>query len=412
MNNMTLRILLLALLCTGNSVTSPLRASEVDEDETQYEPILVPIIGGSTDIGALFGVQAAVAKLAPGYDPYQWKGVYTVAMSIKDGPSSIELPIHYYALDFDIPGLAGGRLRLLPRAEFRRVVNAGYYGLGNDSAWRVPATIVDERTAFRRNQFIFMMAKARLNARIALPHNFGVMAGAEFRYVMPEIYEGSKLAEDAEGGDPNGDSLVVGTEYHPLLNLMLGIDFDNRDHEANPSRGMYHQLYVRGFPGPLLGMDFPYGTLTLHARFFAPLIGEYLVLATRLRSDLFFGEVPFHELNLGTIRGIPARRYHGHIKLLGNVELRSTFLRFGFKKQRFGVGAAVFFDTGRVFADYEPNPEMDGDWYAFRFGVGGGTRFIWGETRVASIDIAYSPVKAEMNPDLPVGIYLHLGHLF
>ncbi len=408
-------LILFILSCATHAGSAFAREDEhppKEEKGKRYEPILLPLFGGSTDYGVMVGAQAAVARLEPGYKPYRWKSDFTVAMSIKEGPDKIEIPMHFYAVTFNFPGLAGGRLRLSPRAEFRRVSNTGYYGLGNDSPFEIPQEIVSDVAVFRRNQFIYMMAKARLDFRIKLVSGFSLLAGADFRYVMPDIYEDSKLAEDVDTLDSDGDKLILGMDDHALIGLTLGVDFDNRDSEANPSCGMYHQLYVHGYPGAVFGMDYPFGSATLHARLFVPLVSEYLVLAMRLRSDLYFGEAPFYDLDLGMIRGIPSRRFHGRIKLLGNVEFRSTFFRFALNKQRFGFGAAAFFDSGRVFADYKRNPELDGTSFDVKWGVGGGIRIVWGETRVARVDVAFSPVKAEMNPDFPVGIYFHLGHFF
>ncbi len=389
---------------------------EEEEEDTpdpdRLEPLILPIIGGSTDIGALLGATGSIAKLGKGHDPYQWKGGFIAATSIKDGPDTVEFPVNYYALSFDIPGLAGGGLRLFPRGQFIRVVNAGYFGFGNASTITDPPENSSNVTAFRRNQYKKLITKVRLNAWITLPHDFYVLTGASFRYVIPEAYENSKLQEDARSEDSKGAPIIQGTSDHFLVGITLGIVYDSRDHEANPKKGMFHELSFRASPGPVTGTDFPYGASSLHLRFFFPLINEYLVLGLRLRSRFYFGTIPFHDLQLGNIRGVPRGRYHGRIRILGNVEFRSIFYRFSFLKHNFGLGAAAFFDSGRVFADYQYNPELDGIGLGLKYGVGGGIRFTWGETRVARFDIAYSPDKAALTPDQPVGIYLHIGHFF
>jgi hypothetical protein len=175
---------------------------------------------------------------------------------------------------------------------------------------------------------------------------------------------------------------------------------------------MYYRLLGWYSPGAALGSRYHFGSTTLDTRSFVPLAGEYLVMALRLRGDAFFGEVPFHELDQGLIRGIPSRRYHGKIKVLGSVEFRSTFYRFHVFKQHLGFGAVAFFDTGRVWADYRSQPELDGRDLGLKYGVGGGLRALWGETRVVRTDIAYSPVKDEISPDQPVSIYVRMNHFF
>lgn len=381
-----------------------------DEEETKegYEPLVLPIFGGSTDIGVMLGATAAVAHLKPGFYPYEWKGSFTVALSLKDGPDTVELPVHYYAVGFDVPGLAGGLLRLFPRVEVRRIVNAGYFGLGNASEVEAAAS----ELPFRRYQYSITWVKLRLNSQIAMGGGFHLWLGASWRYQMPEIYEGSVLEEDAEKTDAEGDPYVRGTEDQQYTEGEIGIVYDSRNHEANPTRGMYHQFKLWAVPGKITGSDLSWSGISLTTRFFVPFAGEYLFLALRLHGSAQFGAVPFTDMSLADLRGVPARRFYGKAQVYGNFELRSFFYRFTVLKQRVGLGLAAFLDTGRVFADLAENPELDGTDIGLKWGAGGGLRIQWGETRIIRADVAYSPLKAELDPDMPVALYLMMDHFF
>jgi Omp85 superfamily domain len=389
---------------------------EEEENEEQctecYEPLILPIIGGSNDIGFMFGASAVVARLKPNYSPYQWKGDFVAALSINEGPDTVEAPVHYYAIGFDIPGLLGDRLRIYPRIMFRRTVNAGYYGMGNASTSDEGDSEVEGADSFRANQYLIMFATARLNARITLDHDFYLMVRGSVRYVMPEVYKGSKLAEDVNATNTSGDPVVYGTDYHSAVGLGAGLVYDTRNEETNPIQGVLTELNLSVFPGKLLGLDYPFSSLSLNTRFYVPIAGEYLYLALRLRGDTCFGNPPFYHLDLGLIRGIPARRFHGMVKLLGNLEIRSFFTRFVVLNQHFGLGAALFLDSGRVFADYQYDPEVDGSGAGIKWGAGGGIRIQWGKTRIVRFDVAYSPTMAEMSPDVPIGYYLRMNHFF
>ena len=76
-----------------------------------------------------------------------------------------------------------------------------------------------------------------------------------------------------------------------------------------------------------------------------------MVLATRVVADFLIGNAPFYELSryddtsaIGGsrgVRGVPAQRYHGKIKLIANAELRSELLELRVlgAKRRFGLVA-------------------------------------------------------------------------
>jgi hypothetical protein len=403
----------------GDFVAYPKKESQPKAKEKEapnpnrYEPFGAPILAGNVDVGFLFGASAGVAKFQKGYTPYRWQGSLSAATSIKKGFDSVVLPVNFGIVAFDIPGLAKGRLRLLPKVEFWRIINAGYYGYGNGSTADEPRPGSTPKEDYYRNQYGMMFVKGRLNARIGLVHKLYILTGASFRYAMPTVYEGSALEEDSFKDDVDGKPLISGTSDQAIVGLHLGLGFDSRDNAINPLRGMFHELVVSLSPGRPDEVHFPlFGSLTLKTRFYVPLAGEYLVLALRLRGDLFFGTAPFHQLDLGAIRGVPLRRYHGLIHLLGNVEFRSVFYRFSFNKLKFGLGAAAFVDGGRVWADYRTCSVLDGTGFGLKYGVGGGLRFLIGEQQLIRFDVAYSPDMVDLNSNIPVGIYVAFGQFF
>ena len=109
-------------------------AQEGDFLTPRYEPAGFPIIGGDSDIGFEFGAAATLSRFGDGIVPYRWNMDLVVAASLKGVPGGAEVAQQSYLWDIDIPGLAGGRLRLNPYADFRRTVNQdGTSGLGNAS---------------------------------------------------------------------------------------------------------------------------------------------------------------------------------------------------------------------------------------------------------------------------------------
>ena len=132
---------------------------------------------------------------------------------------------------------------------------------------------------------------------------------------------------------------------------------------------------------------------------FVPLVTS-LTLAVRLAGQILFGDVPFYELArfddsyaLGGpygVRGIPAGRFAGKVKLLGNLELRDELLTFHALGKPLLLGAVAFADGGRLWTDFGPHPELDGTGLGLHFGLGGGLRLQSGSAFVLRVDVAWS----------------------
>ena len=129
------------------------------------------------------------------------------------------------------------------------------------------------------------------------------------------------------------------------------------------------------------------------------------------------GSPPFYELaRFGDtdaigggngVRGVPAQRYYGKVKVLGNFELRATPLAFRLWSKPFNLGVAVFVDAGRVWTELgSAHPELDGTGLGIKYGIGGGLRLQQGRTFLVRLDIAWSP-----DAD-PIGAYFGTGHVF
>ena len=147
-----------------------------------------------------------------------------------------------------------------------------------------------------------------------------------------------------------------------------------------------------------------------------PLFSKRVTLALRLVGDVLFGDVPFYELSRAVdtyavggsngVRGVPAQRYRGKVKVIGNMELRVRLFDIRPFGKLFTVGAAGFLDGGRVWADTRPHPELDGSTLNLKYGIGGGLRLMSGTAFVLRADVAWSPDAT------PVGGYVIAGECF
>ena len=199
--------------------------------------------------------------------------------------------------------------------------------------------------------------------------------------------------------------------------------YDTRDSEFVTQRGVFYQVGA----GATVGSSdrVAYGEASAVLAHYAPLGGPFL-FASRFVLSFEFGRVPFYDLAQGGVfepqyliggetgvRGVPQGRYAGKVKVLSNLEVRSTpFPRFTLLGQQFRIGTTTFFDAGRVWSEYATISPADGRTFGLKFGVGGGLFLQWGEAAIFRVEAAYSPDAVSENPALPLGIYVSDGLMF
>lgn len=378
-----------------------------------------PILGGNTDIGFQIGVAATITRVSPRYLPYRWKIDGLVSASIKGGPRGTEVVQQSHDMRLDMPRAVYGKLRIMPGVFFERTVNAGYFGIGN--ATRAVAN--PDGSVGSRYQYVHREVRARVNLRQTLSGPHSLMYGLALRNVSPSTYAGSRLDLDSRRIDEDGDPYVRGLQALNIGILSGGFIYDTRDNEITPHKGSFDQYALRigGATPTRAGVYF--GGANVLLRRYVPLGGPF-VLAGRIFIDAMAGEVPFYDLSQGGafipidlpgggqgVRGVPNGRYSGLVKMVGNVELRVTHLRFRLFGDDFRVGNNLFFDTGRVFTKYAPDPR-DGKGLGLKYGLGVGVFVVWGTAAVFRVEFAYSPDAVAANPNFPIGIYAADGQMF
>lgn len=412
----------------AGTASVPEEAASDGKDPRRIEFGILPALNYDSDRGFGFGAIGTVVSFAPGHRPFQWRLEFLLYATAKSSPDGgTELAYHDDYVTLDVPGLMQDRLRLKTQVGFRRFSTASYYGLGSAST--------DDVELDRYYQYDRIYPFGLGSARFALwdgstgdrTRRLEAFAGLGFWYNVMNLYEGSLLEQQAELAEldtPDGralNALLDGTDDHALLMLIGGLLYDTRNHEFTPSRGTFSELSVRTSPG--VDADLRFVGVSLITSWFRSLRGETLVLAARGIGDALFGSVPVYELSeMGsfnrdsgpgggsTVRGVAGQRFHGKLKVVGNLELRAQLLPFQIAGQRFNLGAIAFVDAGRVWADYgrvEINGEaLDGDLTDIAVGVGAGLRVRWGETFIVRVDPAYSPTEGTF------GLYINVNHIF
>ncbi|HEY3666653.1 MAG TPA: BamA/TamA family outer membrane protein, partial [Polyangiaceae bacterium] len=299
------------------------------------------------------------------------------------------------------------RLELRPSYTWERVE---YFGMGNASS------VAGQNTSSEHFKYTRGHPQFDVDVRGKIVDHLAGRVG--FRYIQNiiRVAGDSKLAEDQRGGSDEVKRLIGPTASHAVFLLKYGLQWDTRDNETSSHRGSFDTLDLKLSPGGTAEFPYRYGEATVNLRGFLPLGTERVTLAVRGVGDLMFGDVPFYELaryddtfavggSLG-VRGVPAQRYYGKLKALGNVELRIEAVSFRALGKPLVLAVVPFFDGGRVWADIRPHPELDGRGVGLKYGAGGGLRVQSGSSFVIRADLAWSPDAT------PVSGYFSAGQAF
>jgi len=149
------------------------------------------------------------------------------------------------------------------------------------------------------------------------------------------------------------------------VELKLGVVHDTRDHEADPTNGLWSEAILFG--------SNDYLKFSLVHRGYLPVVGEKLTFAYRLAyQDTIAGDQPFYMMQnisslfmtqitneglggLNSIRGVLCDRVVGAEIVWANLELRYRFLDFKFLGQNWYLVMNPFVDAGRVMQYYKAN---------------------------------------------------------
>jgi hypothetical protein len=409
----------LILVCGQSAVAAaadPINSSDkVDAQkgdvpaETQFN--LLPVVGGTTDIGFGVGEFLGITRVRKGRDPYVWNITSAGLVTFKPSNPGIIVPYQDVWVQLSVPRLFGSASELTLRPGYTLESTLGYYGLGNASSDTPPPGQSSSYFWYqRRHPSILVDLRWRIVDHVA------AHIAARYTQNWIQVPEGSKLAADLQSPDPEVRKLLGSTAPHGVGIFTYGLQWDNRDSVIAPHRGQFHEALVRLSPGGTPALPYRYGQANLDARFYVPLASRRVTLAVRAVGDVLFGDPPLYELArfddayaLGGqdgVRGVPAQRYSGKVKVFGNAELRVDVMTFHALGKKLLLGVVGFFDAGRLWADTSPHPELDGTAIGLKYGVGGGLRLQSGQAFVMRADIAWSPDAR------PIGGYFAAGEIF
>jgi len=398
----------------GDSLNSSNLSSNKDlaHPEAHNELNLVPVAGGTTDIGVGGGFFGGLAHIRPGYEPYEWniESAGFVTFAPGDG-GGVAVPYQDFYLKFSVPRFLHSSMRIEIRPSYGWESKLNYFGLGNASSAALPPGAPPGYFKYGR-----LHPQLDIDLRWRIHDHLVGRVGMRYTQNWIEVANDSRLAADLRTGSAEVRSLLGSTSPHASAAFHYGIQWDDRDNDVSAHQGTFDSFDVKLSPGDNAVFPYRYGEATATARVYIPLSKPRITLAGRIVADVLYGDPPFYELarfddtyaigGLNGVRGVPGQRYYGKIKALGNVEVRTELVSFHALGKPLLLGVVGFFDAGRVWADTSLRPDLDGRRVGVKYGAGGGLRVQSGSAFVIRADVAWSPDAT------PVGGYVAVGQMF
>ena len=200
-----------------------------------------------------------------------------------------------------------------------------------------------------------------------------------------------------------------------IAQLRLGLNYDSRDHNSDPSKGIYAEYTLTGSSDFIDGNGYNYLAQTFMWRHYIPIYKDKLTFAYRLGvQHKIAGQMPWYMINninmpffqkmytegLGgvvTMRGVNRNGVLGEGFLLGNAELRWHFLDFKFINQNWQLAFSPFFDAGMIIQTFreeelknariEDVPLYSGEKEGIHTSAGGGLKIIMNRNMILGVDV-------------------------
>ena len=422
---------------------------EIVKTGVNFGPL--PAIGYSSDLGWHYGALTDIYWYGDGskYPEYIWKA--NVEASWYSKGNSV-----YHAF-FDSKYLIPGVRMSLDLSYFGNKTD-NFYGFNGGSSLYVAA--LDQITSEKNKKYSFselgqgfyLMKRNILRGAAIFQGSFGEShwgwaAGLTYWGVKTGHAENKGLdGYDKKAGHPATDlslydlyvrhGLIPEAEQYggKHLEAKVGVVFDTRDHENNPSKGTNLEMYLYGSPdilnGRARGDRANYLKLAVHFKQFFTLVPDKLVFGGHLAfQGLLLGQTPSYMLQtiqtinlkqirpegLGstcTVRGTVYNRLQGESYAWTNLELRWNFARFVLFNQNFILATNPFFDAGMIVKPYKPISANFGAFITDRTPVNTISDKVSGKTDEYVAGDFYQEEKQKLHMSAGIGLHVIMNQNF
>ena len=364
------------------SISAFSQKKEIIKKGWNFGPL--PVVGYDGDLGFQYGVCCDIFNYGDGtrYPRYNYKfnveasrytkgsGVFRfysdMPYVVKDTKLFFDIT-YFYAKKYEFFGFNGFEASGFdPYSSFlfgtpsSDEVKSGYHFI-NRNQFRFVGSM--QRPFFNVPNLYWTAGLAYYNTKV----NRINLEGYEDQVTLYENYVANDIIKEDEANGGN------------TTQIRLGMIYDSRDHNSDPTRGIYAEATLVGAPDLIDRKGYGNLSYTFLWRQYIPLYKDKLTLAYRLGAqNRLAGKTPWYMINnlntmffqkmytegLGgsvTMRGVNRNGVLGEGFAFGNVELRWRIVGFQFINQNWQVALNPFFDAGMVTQKYRETEMMNAD---------------------------------------------------
>ena len=379
----------------------------------------LPVVGYDADLGFQYGLTCDIFNYGDGsrYPRYNYKfnveasrytkgsGVFRfysdLPYVIKDTKLFFDVT-YFYAKKYEFFGFNGFEASTYDPYVGLEDLKSGYHFI-NRNQFRFVGSM--QRPFFNVPNLYWTAGLAYYNTKVDRIN----LEGYEDQVTLYETYVDAGIIKDDEAHGGN------------TTQIRLGMIYDSRDHNSDPSKGIYAEATLVGAPDFIDRKGYSNLSFTFLWRQYIPLYKDKLTLAYRIGAqNRIVGNTPWYMINnlntmffqkmytegLGgavTMRGVNRNGVIGEGFALANVELRWRIVGFQFINQNWQVAVSPFFDAGFVtqpfreeemkaaggsgIPDYQPTFECYAGKESIHTSAGGSVKLIMNRNLVISVDL-------------------------
>ena len=367
-------ILLILLLTAHTNLLGQIIPPDTGESEipdvrigSQYT--LLPLLGYSSDLGLYGG--ALFQRINYGNDVRPFLSNLTTDFTVSTKGNLI------FDLNYERTKTIGTDVRSMIEFIGQRFRQDYYFGIGNQTEFT--QDLFNDKFFFFENREFSLYYQARKEiSRFGKFGQFDLTASTDISYLNSiSRGENTKFAEDVPVGFGKSWSNKIG----------FGFIADSRENEFAPTRGLRYEVSLE-ISSPITGSDYTFTDIRVDLRHFKTLFRN-VVLAQKLDIASIEGDAPFWDLAIiggeEGLRGYHLDRFRGNHSITHLLELRTWI--FDFWNDEIRVGNQLFWDTGRVYSQFDSN-EIFNNW---KHSFGGGLIFsLFNPDLLLRMDVGFS----------------------
>ena len=363
-------LIVLALLLAGSAFP---QKKEIIKKGWNFGPL--PVVGYDADLGFQYGICCDIFNYGDGsrYPRYNYKfnveasrytkgsGVFRfysdMPYVLKDTKLFFDMT-YFYAKKYEFFGFNGFEASSFD--PYLTAEKSGYHFL-NRNQFRSVGSM--QRPFFDIPNLYWTAGLAYYNTKVSSIDTIKMIDYAgQITLYENYVQAGVIKADEAAGGN--------------TTQIRLGMVYDSRDHNSDPTKGIYAEATLVGSPDLIDRKGYGNLSYTFLWRQYIPLYKEKLTFAYRLGAqNRLAGKTPWYMINnlntmffqkmytegLGgsvTMRGVNRNGVLGEGFVFANVELRWRILGFLFINQNWQVALNPFFDAGLVTQKFREEEMM------------------------------------------------------